>query len=97
MDGRRIRERVRAVHEAGAVSAARVPCGADRERAPGLTLAQTGGTVPLTDNYLRVRVPGDGSENERVKVRITAAGETLAGEVVAAGVSPARVSCRASS
>ena len=37
----------------------------------------------LTDNYLRVRVPVERPENERVRVRITAAGETLAGEIVA--------------
>ena len=85
MDGRRIRARARAVHEAGAVLAERfrgVQVGSVR---PGLTLAQGGGTVVLTDNYLRVRVPEDGPENERVRVRITAASETLAGELVALG------------
>ena len=47
-----------------------------------MTLAQSGGTVVLTDNYLRVRVPVDHPENKRVRVRITTTGETMAGELV---------------
>ena len=84
VDGRRIRERARAVREAGAVLAERFRTAQVGTVRPGLTLAQGGGTVVLTDNYLRVRVAEDRPENERVRVRITAAGETLAGEIVAA-------------
>ena len=84
VDGRRIRERARAVREAGAALAERFRAAQVGSVRPGLTLAQAGGTVVLTDNYLRVRVPVDCPENERVRVRITAAGETLAGELVAA-------------
>ena len=84
VDGRRIRERARAVRAAGAALAERFRAAQVGSVRPGLTLAQAGGTVVLTDNYLRVRVPEDGPENERVRVRITAAGETLAGEIVTA-------------
>lgn len=82
VDGRRIRERARAVREAGAVLTERFRAAQVGTVRPGLTLAQAGGTVVLTDNYLRVRLSVDCPENERVCVRVTAAGETLAGELV---------------
>ena len=47
---------------------------------PGLTLE--GGTVVLTDNYLKVPVAPGCAGNERVRVRITSA-EPLMGELVA--------------
>jgi hypothetical protein len=72
------------VREAGAALAERFRAAQVGSVRPGLTLAQASGTVVLTDNYLRVRVPVDCPENERVRVRITAAGETLAGELLAA-------------
>lgn len=81
--GRRIRERARAVREAGAVLAARFRSAQVGSVRPGLTLAGGEGTVVLTDNYLRVRVSSDCPGNARVRVRVTAAGETLAGELVA--------------
>ena len=37
----------------------------------------------LTDNYLTVRVPQDRPENERVRVHITGAGETMSGVLIA--------------
>jgi threonylcarbamoyladenosine tRNA methylthiotransferase MtaB len=86
VDGRCIRERARAVREAGAALVERFRAAQVGTVRPGLTLAQAGGTVVLTDNYLRVRVPVERPENERVRVRITAAGETLAGELVASAV-----------
>ena len=83
--GRRIRERARAVRDAGAALAARFRAAQVGSVRPGLTLDRNGeGTVVLTDNYLRVRVPAERPENERVRVRITAAGETMAGEIVPA-------------
>ena len=45
---------------------------------PGLTLE--GGTVVLTDNYLKVSVPSGRDGNQRVRVRITSA-EPLAGQL----------------
>ena len=81
--GRCIRERARAVREAGAALAERFRNSQVGSVRPGLTLARAGGTVVLTDNYLRVRLPVEHPENERVRVRITAAGETMVGELAA--------------
>ena len=83
VDGGRIRARAREVREAGAVLAQRFRTAQVGAVRPGLTLAQADGTVVLTDNYLRVRVPVERPGNERVHVRIAAAGDTLAGELVA--------------
>jgi threonylcarbamoyladenosine tRNA methylthiotransferase MtaB len=46
---------------------------------PGLTLED--GSLVVTDNYLKVRVPPGRERNERVRVRITDAAETLRGEI----------------
>jgi len=45
----------------------------------GLTLED--GTVVLTDNYLKVRIPQGHARNERVDVRLMAAGEPMTGVV----------------
>ena len=71
-----VRERARALRDAGADLARRF-----RERQvgtvrPGLTL--DGGGVVATDNYLKVSVPPRGGANQRVRVRITGA-DPLAG------------------
>lgn len=47
---------------------------------PGLTLED--GTLVVTDNYLKVRVPGGRRRNERVRVRIVAAGEVMRGLII---------------
>lgn len=46
----------------------------------GLTLED--GTLVVTDNYLKVRVPGGRRRNERVRVRIVAAGEVMSGLII---------------
>jgi threonylcarbamoyladenosine tRNA methylthiotransferase MtaB len=46
---------------------------------PGLTLED--GTLVVTDNYLKVRIPPGRQRNERVDVRLTLAGEQLQGIV----------------
>ena len=71
-----VRERARALRDAGADLARRF-----RERQvgtvrPGLTL--DGGGVVATDNYLKVSVPPRDGANQRVRVRITGA-DPLAG------------------
>ena len=74
-----VRARARALRAVGAELSLRfrtTQVGAVR---PGLTLE--GGTVVLTDNYLKVRVPPGRGGNERIKVRITAA-EPLTGALV---------------
>jgi threonylcarbamoyladenosine tRNA methylthiotransferase MtaB len=48
---------------------------------PGLTLED--GTLVVTDNYLKVRVPAGLRRNRRVLVRIDSAGEPLSGAVTA--------------
>jgi threonylcarbamoyladenosine tRNA methylthiotransferase MtaB len=49
---------------------------------PGLTLED--GTLVVTDNYLKVRIPAGLSRNQRVKVRLSwVVGSALAGELVA--------------
>jgi threonylcarbamoyladenosine tRNA methylthiotransferase MtaB len=53
-------------------------CGTIR---PGLTLED--GTLVVTDNYLKVRIPAGLPRNQRVRVRVTSVGSALAGEVVA--------------
>jgi hypothetical protein len=46
----------------------------------GLTLAD--GTLVLTDNYLKVRIPPGLERNQRVAVRLLGAGDVMTGEVV---------------
>jgi threonylcarbamoyladenosine tRNA methylthiotransferase MtaB len=53
-------------------------CGTVR---PGLTLED--GTVVVTDNYLKVRIPAGVPRNARVRVRVSAVASGLAGELVA--------------
>ena len=48
---------------------------------PGLTLED--GTLVVTDNYLKVRIPAGLPRNQRVKVRLTSVGSSLVGELVA--------------
>ena len=48
---------------------------------PGLTLED--GTLVVTDNYLKVRIPAGLPRNQRVSVRLSEVGSTLLGEVIA--------------
>ena len=73
-----VRERARALREIGAARAVRFRADQVGTLRPGLTLE--GGTVVLTDNYLKVTVPPGHGGNERVRVRLTSA-EPLAGEI----------------
>ena len=73
-----VRERARALREIGAARAVRFRADQVGTLRPGLTLE--GGTVVLTDNYLKVTVPAGHGGNERVRVRLTSA-EPLAGEI----------------
>jgi threonylcarbamoyladenosine tRNA methylthiotransferase MtaB len=74
-----VRERARALREAGAALSSRFREGQVGAERPGLTLE--GGEVVLTDNYLKVSVAPDRAGNERVRVRITGA-DPLAGAIV---------------
>jgi len=53
-------------------------CGTVR---PGLTLED--GTLMVTDNYLKVRIPAGLPRNQRVRVRVSTLGSTLSGDLVA--------------
>lgn len=86
--GSRVRERARAVREAGAALADRFRRAQVGTLRPGLTLTNGSGAVALTDNYLKVRIPAGHPENARVTVRITGAGETVDGLVVTAAGPP---------
>ena len=80
IDGKTIRERARAIREVGSSLTAAFQAdqlGAER---PALTIE--GGRVAVTDNYLKVHVPQCVPENERVRVRITSAGQSVTGVVV---------------
>jgi threonylcarbamoyladenosine tRNA methylthiotransferase MtaB len=46
---------------------------------PGLTLED--GSLVVTDNYLKVRIPPGRIRNEWVRVKVTSAGETMRGEI----------------
>jgi threonylcarbamoyladenosine tRNA methylthiotransferase MtaB len=86
--GSRVRERARAIREAGAALAGRFRRAQVGTLRPGLTLAGGPGAVALTDNYLKVRIPPGHPENARVTVRITGAGDTVDGLVVTAAGPP---------
>ena len=73
-------ERGRAVRSVGASLAAQFRASQVGSIRPGLTIE--GGTVAVTDNYLKVRIPEGLPDNQRVRVLITSAGETLTGDVV---------------
>ncbi|MCY3844455.1 MAG: MiaB/RimO family radical SAM methylthiotransferase [Acidobacteria bacterium] len=88
VDGARVRERARAVREAGAALAGRFRRAQVGTLRPGLTLAGGSGPVALTDNYLKVRIPAGHPENARVTVRITRAGDAVDGLVVTAAGPP---------
>ena len=77
--GPAVRERARALRDAGAGLARRFREGQVGAVRSGLTL--DGGAVVATDNYLKVRVPPAGAANRRVRVRITGA-DPLAGVLV---------------
>ena len=47
---------------------------------PGLTLED--GSLVVTDNYLKVRIPPGLSRNQRVRVRLSEVGSSFVGELV---------------
>ena len=77
--GPAVRDRARAVRAVGTALSRRFREAQVGTVRPGLTLE--GGTVVLTDTYLKVAVAPGRDGNERVRVRITSA-EPLAGELV---------------
>ena len=78
--GKSIRERARAIRSTGSELSARFRMSQLGAVRPALTI--DGGRVAVTDNYLKVQIPSGRPENQRVRVRITSVGESLAGELV---------------
>ncbi len=77
-----IRERGARLREVGAELSRRFRRSQAGSVRPGLTLED--GTLVVTDNYLKVRIPPGLRRNERIRVRIAFSREGFAGEVVAA-------------
>jgi threonylcarbamoyladenosine tRNA methylthiotransferase MtaB len=75
-----IRRRARLVREVGRRLSARFHRTQVGEVRRALTIDD--GSLVVTDNYLRVRIPPGRVRNERVSVRLVAAGGTLTGEIV---------------
>ena len=82
VDGVSIRERGRALRAIGAGLSRRFRESQVGSVRQGLTLES--GSLVVTDNYLKVSIPPGLARNERVRVRIDEAGETLRGTVMAA-------------
>jgi threonylcarbamoyladenosine tRNA methylthiotransferase MtaB len=79
-----VRDRARVIRDIGRLLTERFrreQVGAIR---PGLTIED--GSLVLTDNYLKVRIPPGRARNERVRVRVTAAGERMTGEIVSGSI-----------
>jgi threonylcarbamoyladenosine tRNA methylthiotransferase MtaB len=81
VDGVSIRERGSALRAIGSELTRRFRHAQLGSVRPGLTLED--GTLVVTDNYLKVRIPPAIRRNERVRVRIDETGDTLRGAVVA--------------
>ncbi len=77
VDGVLIRERGSALRSIGSDLTRRFRHAQVGTVRPGLTLED--GTLVVTDNYVKVRIPAGRRRNERVRVRIEEAGDTLRG------------------
>ncbi len=80
-DGVVVRERSRALRAIGAELSHRFRASQIGTVRPGLTLED--GSLVVTDNYLKVRIPPGQPRNTRVSVRIEGNGEAMRGVVVA--------------
>jgi threonylcarbamoyladenosine tRNA methylthiotransferase MtaB len=81
VDGLTIRDRGLQLRDIGAALTRRFHASQLGMVRPGLTLED--GSLVVTDNYLKVRVPPGSARNQRVTVRLSEVGEILVGELVA--------------
>jgi threonylcarbamoyladenosine tRNA methylthiotransferase MtaB len=81
VDGVVVRNRGLRLREIGAALTRRFHASQRGSVRPGLTIED--GTLVVTDNYLKVRIPPGAARNQRVNVRVTAVGSSLTGELVA--------------
>jgi hypothetical protein len=79
VDGPTIRERGMRLRRIGAELTRRFQASQVGTTRPGLTLED--GTLVVTDNYLKVRIPSGLPRNQRVRVRVTQSAEALLGVV----------------
>jgi threonylcarbamoyladenosine tRNA methylthiotransferase MtaB len=79
VDGRIVRERGATLRRIGAELTRRFHAGQAGTTRPALTLED--GTLVVTDNYLKVRIPPGLARNQRVNVRITDVTGSLSGVV----------------
>ena len=70
-----IRARGARIRDIGAALTERFQASQVGTERPGLTLED--GTLVVTDNYLKVRIPPGHRRNERVRVRLTGTGSGL--------------------
>jgi threonylcarbamoyladenosine tRNA methylthiotransferase MtaB len=75
-----VRERAGSVREIGRALTQRFHRSQDGAVRPGLTIED--GSLVVTDNYLKVRIPSGHLRNEWVKVGVTLVGENLEGAVI---------------
>jgi threonylcarbamoyladenosine tRNA methylthiotransferase MtaB len=80
VDGPTIRERGLQLRAIGSELTRRFHAAQRGTIRPGLTLED--GTLVVTDNYLKVRIPAGLPRNQRVRVRVTEVGATLLGALV---------------
>ena len=78
--GAAIRERAARLRAVGATMSRRFRAAQVGTVRPGLTIED--GTLVVTDNYLKVRIPPGRPRNTRVRVRVTADDRELTGELV---------------
>jgi threonylcarbamoyladenosine tRNA methylthiotransferase MtaB len=88
VDGRIIRERGATLRRIGAELTRRFHAGHAGTTRPALTLED--GTLVVTDNYLKVRIPPGLARNQRVNVRITEVSGSLSGVVEPSRTEPGR-------
>jgi threonylcarbamoyladenosine tRNA methylthiotransferase MtaB len=81
VDGPVTRDRGTSLRQIGAELTRRFHASQHGTIRPGLTLED--GTLVVTDNYLKVRIPPGFGRNQRVKVRVSDVGSRLLGDVVA--------------
>jgi threonylcarbamoyladenosine tRNA methylthiotransferase MtaB len=88
VDGRIIRARGATLRRIGAELTRRFHAGQAGTTRPALTLED--GTLVVTDNYLKVRIPPGLARNQRVNVRITEVAGSLSGVVEPSRTEPSR-------
>lgn len=84
VDGRAVRDRARILRDISSALTARFRATQVGTIHEALTIDD--GSVGVTGNYLKVRIPGERSRNEWLMIRVTSAGDPPTGEVVSSQV-----------